>query len=70
MCSCTVMNPTGGTVAGRGIGWPDPNDCLLERILSTENVALAWKRVRANKGAPGIDGVSTDDFPDQTRPLW
>ena len=70
MCSCTVMNPTGGTVAGRGIGRPDPNDCLLERILSPENVALAWKRVRANKGAPGIDGVSTNDFPDQTRPLW
>jgi RNA-directed DNA polymerase len=64
------MNPTGGTVAGRGIGLPDPNDCLLERILSPENVALAWKRVRTNKGAPGIDGVSTDDFPDQTRPLW
>jgi RNA-directed DNA polymerase len=64
------MNPTGGTVAGRGTGQPDPNDCLLERILSPENVALAWKRVRANKGAPGIDGVSIDDFPDQTRPLW
>lgn len=70
MCSCTVMNPTGGAAAGRGIGQPDPNDCLLERILSPENVALAWKRVRANKGAPGIDGVSIDDFPDQTRPLW
>ncbi len=26
------MNPTGGTVAGRGIGRPDPNDCLLERL--------------------------------------
>ena len=27
---------------------PNPNEHLLERILSTENVKVAWKRVKAN----------------------
>ena len=48
----------------------DPNERLLERILSNENMAMAWKRVRANHGAPGIDGISIEQFPDHTRPLW
>ena len=38
------------------------NDNLLDTILSQENLNLAWKRVRANKGAAGIDGITVDDF--------
>ena len=34
---------------------------LLERILSRENLNKAYKRVRANKGAPGIDGMTVED---------
>ena len=34
---------------------------LLERILSRENLNRAYKRVRANKGAPGIDGMTVED---------
>lgn len=48
----------------------DPNECLLERILSKENMATAWKRVKANHGAPGIDGITIEQFPDHTRELW
>jgi len=33
---------------------PDPNEDLLERILSRDNMRKAWKRVKANKGADGI----------------
>ena len=38
------------------------NDNLLDTILSQENLNLAWERVRANKGAAGIDGITIDDF--------
>ena len=34
---------------------------LMEEILSRENLNRAYKRVKANKGAPGIDGMSVDD---------
>ena len=54
----------------RVIDQPPPEQHLLERILATENMELAWKRVRANKGAPGVDGITIDAFPDRFRPLW
>ena len=34
---------------------------LLERILDRENLNRAYKRVRSNHGAPGIDGMTVED---------
>jgi hypothetical protein len=42
-------------------GTPQERD-MIEEILEPENIALAWKRVKANKGAPGIDGMAVADF--------
>ena len=33
---------------------------ILEQILTKENLNKAYKKVKANKGAPGVDGVSVD----------
>ena len=33
---------------------------LLERILNRNNLNKAYKRVKANKGAPGIDGMTVE----------
>lgn len=49
---------------------PDQDDRLLVRALSFENVRKAWERVRANKGAAGIDNVSISEFPDRFRSQW
>mgnify|MGYP005619422345 CR=1 FL=1 len=49
---------------------PDPDVNLLERILTRENMLKAWKRVKANKGAPGIDGISIDAFPEYLKANW
>jgi RNA-directed DNA polymerase len=64
------MNPDGGVHARRVVEPFDPNEYLLERILSKENMERAWKRVKANHGAPGVDGIAIEQFPDHTRPLW
>jgi RNA-directed DNA polymerase len=42
----------------------------LEDILSSENLSLAWKQVRANKGAAGVDGVEVREFPDFYAKHW
>ena len=34
---------------------------LLERILNRDNLNKAYKRVKANKGAPGIDGMTVEE---------
>lgn len=65
-----TVNPNGGVGYRRLVEEQFSNDQLLERILSIKNVQLAWKQVRADKGAPGIDGVTVDDFPDTFRECW
>jgi RNA-directed DNA polymerase len=35
---------------------------LLDQIVSMDNLVLAYKSVRKNNGAPGIDGVTVDEY--------
>ena len=37
---------------------------LLEKVLDRDNLNRAFKKVKANKGAPGIDGMTVDDAPE------
>jgi RNA-directed DNA polymerase len=34
---------------------------LMEEVCERENLVRAWQRVRENKGAPGVDGMTIDD---------
>ena len=43
---------------------------LLARVLERENLQRALKRVRQNKGAPGIDGMSVDELPEHLKHHW
>ena len=35
---------------------------LLEKILERNNLNRAYKRVKAKKGAPGVDGMTVDEM--------
>lgn len=43
---------------------------MLERILSKENIERAYKKVYANKGAGGVDGVTTKELAEYMRGNW
>ncbi len=36
---------------------------LFEQVLSSNNLCEAWKRVKQNKGAAGVDGLTIEDYP-------
>jgi hypothetical protein len=43
---------------------------LMEQIVDMQNVEKAWRKVKANKGAPGPDGITLDTFPESFRDEW
>ena len=43
---------------------------LMNQILSRENMKMAYKKVKANKGAGGIDGISIEDVNKYLKENW
>jgi len=43
---------------------------LMVRVLDRENLIRALKQVKRNKGAPGIDGLTVEQFPAYLRQYW
>jgi len=43
---------------------------LWERIFSRGNMFAALERVKANKGAPGVDGMTVEELPDHLKAHW
>jgi group II intron reverse transcriptase/maturase len=43
---------------------------LLEKILSRDNMLAALKRVKANKGSHGVDGMKVDELPAYLKTTW
>jgi retron-type reverse transcriptase len=43
---------------------------LMEQVVERENLIRAWKRVRADKGSPGIDGMTVDELTGYLKENW
>jgi RNA-directed DNA polymerase len=57
-------------VAKRTPESPAEEERLMEEMCDRENLEIAWKRVRENKGSPGVDGLTIDDTVDYLREHW
>jgi len=49
---------------------PTRNEIIMEEILGRENLIKALKRVKKNKGSPGIDGMKVDQLPRYLKENW
>ena len=66
----TPQSPSGDGADQRTGVDPALSNNLLEKVLDRNNLRRAGKQVRANNGAPGVDGVSVKDFRELTRDRW
>lgn len=47
-----------------------PLDQLMEQVVDERNMQQAWRNVKANKGAPGPDGITLAEFEDSFASQW
>jgi RNA-directed DNA polymerase len=59
--SLTAREPTERPIYG---------EPLMEEVVERRNMQAALKQVRANKGSPGVDGMSVDELPDFLKTHW
>ena len=49
---------------------PAVTNSLMEAVCERENLKKALRRVKANKGSPGVDGMIVERLPDYLRAHW
>jgi RNA-directed DNA polymerase len=70
MSSETTMSPPGGADSRHVMERHSLNLITVVQVLEKENLQKAWKQVKANKGAPGIDNMTIEKFPEYVFRHW
>jgi len=65
-----MTTPTGDYIDQRDDIKHAFNHNLFEEVFVADNLKRAWKRVRANKGAAGVDGMKIENFLDWAKCHW
>ena len=59
------------TLAGkRGTESPAIGEQLMEEVCERENCKQALARVKANRGSPGVDGITVHELPEYLKQQW
>ena len=56
--------------AAHAIESPASTNRLMEEVCERENLREALRRVKANKGSPGVDGMTIDGITDYLKQHW
>jgi RNA-directed DNA polymerase len=70
------VKPQGPGTRGDSLAAREPterpmlSEHLMEEVFERHNLHAALKQVRANKGSPGVDGMSVDELPDFLKAHW
>ncbi len=57
-----ITDPGEGQVRAASIATSALTQPLMEQLSRHENLRRAYKRVKANRGAPGVDGMTTEEL--------
>jgi RNA-directed DNA polymerase len=66
----TAGEGTEAAKAGYGAESPATPECLMEEVCQRDNLVRALKRVKANQGSPGIDGMRVEELADYLKEYW
>ena len=64
------LEGTESLTAKRKAESPAIGERLMEEVCEQDNCKRALARVRANKGSPGVDGISVHDLPGHLQQHW
>ena len=70
MSSGMAKSPIGGAGSRRVNERRSLGLISVEGVVKRDNMRSAWKQVKANKGASGIDGISIEEFPKYAHENW
>jgi RNA-directed DNA polymerase len=65
-----LQEGTESSAGKRGTESPAIVEQLMEEVCERENCKRALKRVKANKGSPGVDGMTVHDLPGYLIQHW
>ncbi len=70
MSSEATLNPSGGVDSRHVMDRQSLDSVTVAQVLDKENLRCAWKQVKANKGAPGVDNMAIEEFPEYVLTHW
>ena len=65
-----LQEGTESSAGKRGIESPAIAEQLMEEVCGRENCKQALKRVKANKGSAGVDGMTVQQLPEYLKQHW